>query len=153
MVNSNLVYHSNVVHLDMRKSDPIELISQLLESPVHGTTNTSMRIPMALRDAAALAVKELGVAPSSTALTAGALRTTLEAIVMQAVLDGHYRRHPEARPDLGDLAIAAAEIDGNPLASEPELLRRAAVEIVESHPDASAEEVLLWAEARRTSAA
>ncbi|MHB8262819.1 MAG: hypothetical protein ACYDGY_03600 [Acidimicrobiales bacterium] len=136
----------------MRKSNTIEQIGQLLESPVHETANTSMRIPTALRDAAALAVKELGVAPSSTALTAGALRATLEAIVMQAVLDGHYDRYPEARPDLGDLAVAAAEIDGNPLASKPELLRRAAAEIVKRHPDATADEALLWAEARAASA-
>jgi len=138
---------------DIRKPRAIEQISQLLDSPVLETSNTSMRIPTALRDAAALAVKELGVAPSATALTAAALRTTLEAVVMQAALDDHYERHPEARPSLGDLALAAAELDGNPLANEPEHLRRAADEIVEKHPDASADDVLLWAEARAIPAA
>ena len=112
-----------------------------------------MRIPTALRDAAALAVKELGVAPSATALTTAALRATLEAVVMQAVLDEHYERHPGARPDLGDLAIAAAELDGHPLAAEPERLRRAAAEITAKHPDASPDDVLLWAEARGFAAA
>jgi hypothetical protein len=107
-----------------------------------------MRIPTALREAAALAVRELGVAPSATALTTTALRATLEAIVMQAVLDQHYERHPWARPDLGDLAIAAAELDGHPLAAEPERLRRSAAEISARHPAASPDDVLLWAEAR-----
>ena len=43
--------------------------------------------------------------------------------------------------------------DGHPLAAEPERLRRAAVEIVAKHPDASPDDVLLWAEARAVSAA
>lgn len=147
------LYHRSVVQSDVAQQDVIERISQLLDSPVPDTANTSMRIPMTLRDAAALAVNELSVAPSATALTAAALRAALEAIVMQAVLDDHYQRHPEARPDLGDLAVAAAEIDGNPLAASPELVRRAAIEIAESHPGASPDDVLLWAEARTVPAA
>ena len=126
----------------------VDRINALLDDSSAETVNTSMRIPAALRDAAALAVKEMGAARSTTALAADALRATLEALVMQAVLDGHYRRHPHARPTLGDLAIAAAELDGHPLAAQPRLLRRAAAEIVCSHPDASVDEVLLWAEAR-----
>jgi hypothetical protein len=72
---------------------------------------------------------------------------------MQAALDDHYEQHPQARPDLGDLAIAAAELDGHPLAGQPERLRQAAAEIVANHPDASPDEVLLWAEARALPAA
>lgn len=131
----------------------IERISRLLDDSGLETSNTSMRIPTALRDAAALAVAELGLAPSATALTTAALRATLEAVVMQAVLEDHYQRHPEARPGLGDLAVAAAELDGHPLAAEPERLRRAAAEIAERHPGASPDDVLLWAEARALSAA
>ncbi len=134
------------------KQRVIEQIERLLDSSDPVTSNTSMRIPTALRDAAALAVKELGIAPSATALTAAALRTTLEAVVMQAVLDDHYRLYPETRPSLGDLALAAAEIEGHPLANEPERLRRAADEIIENHPGATADDVLLWAEARALSA-
>jgi hypothetical protein len=67
---------------------------------------------------------------------------------MRAALDDHYAQHPEARPDLADIAIAAAEIDGNPLASDPERIRRAAAEIAATHPDPEPEDVLLWAEAR-----
>ena len=112
-----------------------------------------MRIPTALKEAAALAVQELGVAPSATALTAAALRATLEAVVMQAALDDHYESHPDARPSLGDLAVAAAELDGHPLADKPERIRQAATEILERHPDASPDDVLLWAEARALPAA
>jgi hypothetical protein len=131
----------------------IDRIGELLDADTPETSNTSMRIPTALRDAAALAVRELGVAPSTTALTTAALRAALEAVVMQAVLDDHYEHHPEARPDLGDLAVAAAELDGHPLAAEPERLRRAAAEIVVRHPGASPDDVLLWAEARALPAA
>jgi hypothetical protein len=77
-----------------------------------------------------------------------ALEGALEAILMQAALDAHYERHPGARPDLGDLAIAAAELDGHPMAAEPDRIRRAASEIAGRHPGASPEDVLLWAEAR-----
>lgn len=133
--------------------EAIERISALLDQEMQETSNTSMRIPTALRDAAALAVSELGVAPSATALTTAALRATLDAVVMQAVLDEHYRRHPQARPDLGDLAVAAAEIDGHPFASEPERLRSAAAEIAGRHPGATPDQVLLWAEARGFAAA
>jgi hypothetical protein len=132
----------------MGTADAVERINQLLGSDMGQTSNTSMRIPTALRDAAGLAVRELGVAPSTTALASAALRAALEAVVMQAVLDDHYGRHPDARPDLGDLAIAAAELDGHPLAAEPERIRQAAAEISARHPSPDPEDVLLWAEAR-----
>ncbi len=131
----------------------IDRINELLDSPDPETVNTSMRIPGALRDAAALAVSELDVAPSTTVLTANALRAALEAAVMQAVLDRHYQEYPESRPTLADLAIAAAEIDGHPLADDPGLLRRSAAEVQQRHPGASPEDVLLWAEARTSAAA
>jgi hypothetical protein len=126
---------------------PIDRLIELLDDPAVDTANTSMRLPRTLRDAAALAI-ELGAAPSTTALTAMALRSALEAFVMQSVLDDHYREFPEARPSLADLAVAAAELDGHPLAARPELLRRAAAEIVEWRPDAEPRDVILWAEAQ-----
>ena len=131
----------------------IERINELLDSSDPDTANTSMRLPTSLRDAAALAVNELGAAPSTTALTSAALRATMEAIVMQAALDAHYARHPKARPDLADLAIAAAELDGHPLADQPKLLHRAASEIARTHPDADADDVLLWGEAQAAASA
>src|SRR5215470_7618616 len=132
----------------MERQAAIERLSELLDGGELETSNTSMRIPTALRDAAALAVRDLGAAPTTTALTTAALRATLEVVVMQAVLDDHYERHPASRPDLGDLAVAAAQLDGHPLAAEAERLRSAAAEIAGKHPDASPDDVLLWAEAR-----
>ena len=46
----------------------VDRINELLESDMGQTSNTSMRIPTALRDAAAIAVRELGAASSTTAL-------------------------------------------------------------------------------------
>src|ERR1700761_4763081 len=129
-------------------SDAIERISQLLDSDMTKTSNTSMRIPTALREAAALAASELKAAPSATALTTMALRSALEAAVMRAALDEHYAQYPEARPDLADIAIATAELDGHPLAADPDRIRRAAAEIAASHTHPEPEDVLLWAEAR-----
>jgi hypothetical protein len=137
----------------VQRARAIETINHLLDNRRPETSNTSMRIPTALKEAAALAVQELGVAPSATALTAAALRATLEAVVMQAALDDHYERHPDARPGLGDLAVAAAELDGHPLADDPERIRQAAAEIVERHPEASPDDVVFWAEARALPAA
>lgn len=132
----------------MGTADTIDRISQLLGSDMAETSNTSMRIPVALREAATLAARDLGVAPSATALTTAALRSALEAAIMQAALEDHYERYPQSRPDLGDLAIAAAQLDGNPLAAQPELIRRAAAEISARRPRPEPEDVLLWAEAR-----
>ena len=133
--------------------DVLARINELLDQSDDGTVGTSMRIPAALREAAALAVKELGVAPSTTVLATDALRSRLEAIVIEAALAAHYEQHPEVRPSLAELAIAAAELDGNPLAATPDLIREAAAAIVERHPDADADAVLIWAEARASSAA
>jgi hypothetical protein len=126
----------------------IERIVELLDAEDSGTANTSMRIPHTLREAAALAVAELGAAESTTMLTSNALRASLEAIVVHKTLATHYEQHPDARPTLAALAIAAAELDNHPLASEPALLSRAAAQILETHPEADADDVLLWAEAQ-----
>ena len=133
---------------DMDVMQAVDRITELLESGMEQTSNTSMRLPTALRDAVAVAVRELGAASSTTALTTAALRASLEAVVMRAVLDDHFRLYPEARPGLGDLAVATAELDGHPLAGEPARIRQAALELKTRHPDAQPEDVLLWAEAR-----
>jgi hypothetical protein len=132
--------------------EAIDRINELLDSTDPATTNTSMRIPTALRDAAALAVSELGVAPSATVMTANALRMFLEGTVVLAALDIHFEQHPEARPSLGDLAIGLADIEGSPLARQPDLLHRSAAEIQGPHPHAEPQDVLLWAEAREFTA-
>ena len=126
----------------------LDRLNTLLDADEDATSNTSMRLPTALRDAAALAVGELGVARSTTALTAAALRAALETAVMRAALDEHYRQHPHARPGLAQVALALAEQTGSPLAEHPAVLASAAEQILARHPDADAHDVLLWAEAQ-----
>ena len=107
--------------------DVFARINQLLDETDTTTTGTSMRLPKALIEAASLAVNELGLAPSATALTIDALRNWLEAVVMQRALDEHYAAHPEIRPSLAEVALAAAQLDGHPLANRPKLIRRASI--------------------------
>src|ERR1700733_166231 len=136
----------------MAREEAIDRINELLSSTDPETINTSMRIPKALREAAALAVDELGMALSTTALTANALRMALEGGVVLEVLEAHFEQYPEARPTLAEMAVVTAEWDDNPLAKRPDLLRRYAEEIVQRHPNAEPEDVLLWAEAREYTA-
>jgi len=127
----------------------LDRINALLDAEDESTVNTSMRLPVALRDAAALAVDQLKAAVSTTTLTSGALRAAVETAVMEAALEAHYTQHPTARPSLAEVALALAAQDGSPLASRPDLLERAAVEVLERHPAADADDVLLWVEAQQ----
>ncbi len=108
------------------------------------TVGTSIRLPLALRDAAVLAA-EMGLADSTTELTVRGLRDHLGAVAQRAVLDAHYRDHPEVRPDLAEIALIAAEMGGNPLAERPELIRRAASEIMQLSENPTPDDVLLYA--------
>lgn len=132
----------------MAELSVLDEINRLLDADGDATVNTSMRLPAALRDAAALAVQHLGVAGSTTSLTAAALRRALETAVTEAALEAHFVRHPHARPSLAEIALALAAQDGSPLADRPELVERAAAQVVANHPDADADDVLLWAEAQ-----
>ncbi|MGH3939552.1 MAG: hypothetical protein ACRDTG_13160 [Pseudonocardiaceae bacterium] len=116
----------------------------LLDRADGETVGTSVRLPVTLRDAAVVAA-ELGLAGSTTELTVRGLRDLLEAAARRAVLDAHYESHPNARPDLAEIALAAAQLDGNPLAARPELVRRATAEIVSIIDDPTPDEVLSYA--------
>lgn len=131
-------------------SDPrvLDEINRLLDEDDSSTVNTSMRLPKNLRDAAALAVDGLGAAPSTTTMTANALRRALEAIAMETALVLHYDEHPQTRPGLAEVARALAAQDGSPLADRPDLISAAAEAVLARHPDADADDVLLWAEAQ-----
>ncbi len=139
--------------VDMDELTVLDEINRLLDADDETTVNTSMRLPATLRDAAALAVDHLGVASSTTAMTAAALRAALETVVMTAALESHYQQHPEARPSLVEVALALAAQDGSPLAQQPDLIERAAAEVTAGHPNADADDVLLWAEAQRAATA
>jgi hypothetical protein len=131
----------------------LDEIVRLLDADDHETTNTSMRLPVTLRDAAALVVDHLGIAASATTLTAVALRQALETAVLEAALAAHVARHPHARPSAVDVALALAEQEGSPLATRPDALRRAARQLADRRPDASPADILLWAEAQQAVAA
>ena len=133
----------------MASDQILEQISALLASEDDSTVNTSMRLPAKLREAAALATEHLGVAPSTTAYTAQLLRSDIEASLLAAVLEAHYEDVPSDRPSLAEIALGVAEIDGSPLAHRPDLITRAAEEIVATRPRATPDDVLLWAEAQR----
>lgn len=126
----------------------LDEINRLLDTDDDATVNTSMRLPVALRDAAALAVERLGASPSTTTMTAMALRQALETLVMETALRLHYEQHPEARPSLAEVALALAAQDGSPLAERADLIEAAAGAVVVRHPDADGDDVLLWAEAQ-----
>lgn len=116
----------------------------LLDTADEDTVGTSVRLPANLRDAASLAA-EMGLVESTTELTVSGLRLALEMFAQRAVLDAHYQSNPDARPNLDEIALAAAEIDANPLARHPELIRRAAVDVASMRDDPSPDDVLLYA--------
>jgi hypothetical protein len=122
----------------------LDLFLNLLHSTDDATAGTSIRLPENLREAASLA-SEMGYAASLTELTVKGLKDVLEAISWRLVLDEHYRRHPQARPSLIEVAKAAAAIDDNPIAEEPDLIERAAAWVAEHHPAADADDVLWFA--------
>ncbi len=126
----------------------LDEINRLLDLEDGETVNTSMRLPAALRDAAALAAERLGVAPTATALTVAALRQSVETASIRTALQAHYEQHPSARPSLAETARALAEQDGSPLAFRPDLLESAAQAVLVTHPNADGDDVLLWAEAQ-----
>ena len=145
----NGVPHMRGTSSRMKELDVLDRINALLDAEDETTVNTSMRLPVALRDAAALAVDQLKVAVSTTALTASALRAAVETAVMEAALDAHYTQHPAARPTLAEVALALAAQDGSPLATRADLIEQAAAEVLERRPGADADDVLLWAEAQQ----
>lgn len=115
-----------------------------LDADSGDTVGTSVRLPVNLRDAAAVAA-ELGLTPSTTDLTIRGLRDVLEAFAQRAVLDAHYAEYPHLRPDLTEVALAAAEIDANPIAARPDLVRRAAANIGSVMNDPNPDDVLVYA--------
>lgn len=132
--------------------EALDEMSRLLDITDGETVNTSMRLPVALRDAAAMAVAEFGAASSTTSMTAAALRHALETLIMETALRLHYEQHPAAEPTLGEVALALAAQDGSPLADRPDLIASAAAAVAARRPDADADDVLLWAEAQLVSA-
>jgi P2-related tail formation protein len=115
------------------------------------STVTSVRQPAALRAAVREAVR-LGMDSNANDATVHALRDRVETFAQRLALEAHYQRHPDARPSLMELAVAAAELDGNDVADDRALLARAAAEVVTIRPEATADDVLLYAAALQSRA-
>jgi hypothetical protein len=122
----------------------LEDLLDLLDSETDEKAGTSIRLPANLRRAAAIA-SEMGLAVSMTELTVRGLRDVLEGFAQLQALEAHYQEHPQARPTLAELALAAAELDANPLAGRSDLIERAAAEIGSVKEDPTSEDVLLYA--------
>lgn len=82
------------------------------------------------------------------AITATVLRRAWDTAASDIALEQHYAKHPQARPSLAEIAQALAAQDGSPVADRPDLIASAAEAVVARHPDADADDVLLWAEAQ-----
>ena len=132
-----------------RRSRQEILLEKLLalpptSDPGAATATTSVRLPVELREALDAAV-ELGLEHNLTDATVEALRDRLTAHAQLLAMEAHYAEHPHLRPSLTRLAIASAELDGSDLAQRPELIERAAAELVVQRPDATPDDVLTYA--------
>ena len=130
-----------------KTKDHLTKLFELLDA-VEGdeTVVTSVRQPARLREALKVAV-ELGLDATANDAAVAALRDRLDTFAQRLALDAHYEAHPSVRPSLADQALAAARLDGDPLADQPDLLARAADEVAALRPNPSADDVLLYASA------
>lgn len=131
-----------------RKSkDPLAKLFELLDAgDGDETVVTSVRQPAPLREALKVAV-ELGLDATANDAAVAALRDRLDTFAQRLALDAHYAAHRGVRPSLADQALAAARLDGDPLAERPALLARAAAEVAARRSNPSADDVLLYAAA------
>lgn len=133
--------------MDDAVANLFESVQRLAEEDA--TVVTSVRLSTSLREAVKAAVRA-GMDDNPNDAMLNAVRDRLEAFTQRLALDLHYERFPESRPSLAEVAVAAAHLDDNPLAREPDLLHRAAEEVALVKPDADADDVLIYAAALRS---
>ncbi|MPY96718.1 MAG: hypothetical protein GEU97_01745 [Actinophytocola sp.] len=119
----------------------LEQLDEARESVV-----TSVRVPQGLRHAATV-LQDAGLVSSWNELLVQGARDRIEAIAHRAGLDAHYADHPEARPAVGEVALALARMDASELANRPDVIEQAATELTRIRPDATADDVLTYATA------
>jgi hypothetical protein len=102
----------------------LEVMDELAETPRREAKATSMRLPVALQRATALAV-ELGMDESVTAAMSNALLERVQAFARREALAAHFAAFPADVPALGD--VVARRIDGldHPAAQRPDLVELA----------------------------
>lgn len=118
------------------------LLLQLDQDPT--TVVTSVRVPRPLRDALGVAV-ELGYERSVNDALVSAARRRLDHLAQDLAFEDYYRRYPQNRPTLADLALATAELADHPLKDQPELVEEVAEWLQRREPGASPEDVLMAA--------
>lgn len=133
--------------MDEAVAELFEAIQRLHDEDA--TVVTSVRLSTSLREAVRAAVTA-GMDDTPNDAMLNAVHDRLAAFAQRLALDLHYERFPAARPPLTEIATAAAQLDDSPLAHEPDLLRRAAHEVVALKPDADADDVLVYAAALRS---
>src|SRR5438105_14028909 len=127
------------------RQQKVDRLFELLDRfDTDATVVTSVRQPAALREAVKVAVA-LGLDPTPNDAAVVALRDRVETFAQRLALDAHYAAHPALRPTLAQRALAAARLDGDPLADDPELLARAAAAVTRRRAGAGADDVLLYA--------
>ena len=104
----------------------------------------SIRIPAGMHEAMRVAV-DLGLADNVNDAYVSAGARNLEAFAQRLAFEAYYLEFPEARPSITEVALAMAELSEDPLAAHPDLIERAAVEVVARKRDAQPEDVLLYA--------
>lgn len=112
---------------------------------------TSVRLPVHLREAMKLA-KELGFDVGFAAASEAVLRSILSDIAQDLVFAAFDTVAPESAPSLGQLAWAAALLDGDPLAEQRDLLDAVAEQVAALKPDADGDDVVLAARVLQESA-
>lgn len=132
----------------MARSTPAEIVARAMAqlSGDDDTVVTSVRVPVGLREASKT-LQAAGFISSFNDLLVQGARDRVEALAHRAGLDAHYAEHPELRPSVAEVALAAAQMDANDLAAHPDLITQAAAELVARQPSASADDVLAYAAA------
>lgn len=128
----------------------VDRIIELLDEPVSGSSVTSVRIHSNVKQAQDLAREHLGLTDPMSDLVEQGIRDKLNALVFHAGLEAYFARYPQSRPTLGEVALAMAQQDGDPLATRLDLaaFQQAAEQVVQHRPDASPEDVILWLHAQ-----
>ncbi len=98
--------------------DRLVTVLTLAERGEGATRATSLRLPDAVHEAAMLAT-ELGMDPSLTAATSGALLDRVRRFVRTEALAGHLAAFPSDEPALADVALRRASGTEHPAASRP----------------------------------
>jgi len=112
---------------------------------------TSVRLPAHLREAMKLA-KELGYDVGFAAASEAMLRSILSDIAQDLVFATFDAVAPHSAPTLGQLAWAAALLEGDPLAEQRDLLDAVAEQVLALKPDADGDDVVLAARVLQQSA-